>query len=136
MVYSLFTDRKLIWIECPKLSLTKVDDFDLYSLLNNGGSGNSNNSSSSNENKNVVEEYISQNATTSNMNDEDPETTTAAAASSGSGSSKVKLILLLALVIGIGAAGFIIPKFMNKKKSPKIEYDDELDEINEDDAAE
>lgn len=115
--------------------LNKVDDFDLYSLLNNGGSGNSNNSSSSNENKNVVEEYISQNATTSSTNDEDPETPTTAA-SSKSGSSNIRLILLLALVIGIGAAGFIIPKFMNKKKSPKIEYDDELDEINEDDAAE
>lgn len=113
--------------------LNKVDDFDLYSLLNNGGSGNSNNGGSSNENKNTVEEYISQNTTTSSTNNEDPETTSAAAASSGNGSSKLKLILLLTLVIGIGAAGFIIPKFMNKKKSPKIEYDDELDEVNEDD---
>lgn len=112
--------------------LNKVDDFDLYSLLNNGGN-NSNNSGSSNENKNVVEEYISQNATTSSTNDEDPSTTTTTAASSGSGSSNLKLILLLALVIGIGAAGFIIPKLMNKKKSPKIEYDDELDEVNEED---
>ena len=28
-----FTDFKLFWIWCPNLSLTKVDDYDLYALL-------------------------------------------------------------------------------------------------------
>lgn len=113
--------------------LNKVDDFDLYSLLNNGGSNNSGSSgSSSGENKNTVEEYISQNSTTT-KNSEDFETTSTAAASSQGGSGKLKLFLILALVIGIGAAGFIIPKFLNKPKKNNIEYeDDELDEVSED----
>lgn len=56
-----------------------------------------------------------------------------AAASSQGGSGKLKLFLILALVIGIGAAGFIIPKFLNKPKKNNIEYeDDELDEVSED----
>ncbi len=113
--------------------LNKVDDFDLYSLLNNGGSNNSGSSGgSSGENKNTVEEYISQSSTTT-KNSEDSETTSTAAASSGSGSGKLKLFLILALVIGIGAAGFIIPKFLNKPKKNNIEYeDDELDDVSED----
>lgn len=115
--------------------LNKVDDFDLYSLINNGGSNSDSSSSSSEKKDSTVEEYISQKTTTTS-NDESPETTSSSATSSGKGSSKLRLFLLLALVVAIGAAGFIIPKFMNKKKSPKIEYDDELDEINEDDTAE
>lgn len=113
--------------------LNKVDDFDLYSLLNNGGSNNSGSSgSSSGENKNTVENYISQSSTTT-KNSEDSETTSTAAASSQGGSGKLKLFLILALVIGIGAAGFIIPKFLNKPKKNNIEYeDDELDEVSED----
>lgn len=111
--------------------LNKVDDFDLYSLLQNGNS-NSGSSSSSGENKNTVEEYISKNPTTTNSS-EDDETTSTAAASSGNGSGKLKLILLLILVVGIGAAGFILPKFLNKPKKTNIEYeDDELDEVSED----
>lgn len=111
--------------------LNKVDDFDLYSLLQNGNS-NSGGSSSSGENKNTFEEYISKNPTTTNSS-EDDETTSTAAASSGNGSGKLKLILLIILVVGIGAAGFILPKFLNKPKKNNIEYeDDELDEVSED----
>lgn len=113
--------------------LNKVDDFDLYSLLNNGGNSNSNNSSSSGEKESTVEDYLSQKTTTT-KNSEDSATTSTAAAASGNSSSKLKLFLLLALVVGIGAAGFIIPKFMNKPKKNKVEYeDDDLDEVNEDD---
>lgn len=112
--------------------LNKVDDFDLYSLLNNGSGNSSGGSSSSGENKNTVEEYISQSSTTT-KNSEDSETTSTTAASSQGGSGKLKLFLILALVIGIGAAGFIIPKFLNKPKKNNIEYeDDELDEVSED----
>ena len=47
--------------------------------------------------------------------------------------ANLSCFLILALVIGIGAAGFIIPKFLNKPKKNNIEYeDDELDEVSED----
>ena len=46
----------------------------------------------------------------------------------------MKLFLLLGLVVVIGAAGWIIPKFMNKPKKNNVEFeDDELEEVNEDD---
>lgn len=113
--------------------LNKVDDFDLYSLLQNGNGNSGSSGSSSDENKNTVENYISQNSTTT-KNGEDSETTSTAAASSGGGSSKVKLFLILGIVIAIGAAGFILPKFLNKPKKNNIEYeDDEIDEVSEDD---
>ncbi len=113
--------------------LNKVDDFDLYSLLQNGNGNSGSSGSSSDENKNTVKNYISQNSTTT-KNGEDSETTSTAAASSGGGSSKVKLFLILGLVIAIGAAGFILPKFLNKPKKNNIEYeDDEIDEVSEDD---
>ena len=112
--------------------LNKVDDFDLYSLINNG----SNNSSSADSKKSgeskksSAEEYLSQKTTTT---PDDSATTTTTAKQTNSSGSKLKLFFLLGLVIVIGAAGWIIPKFMNRPKKNQVEFeDDELEEVNED----
>jgi hypothetical protein len=115
--------------------LNKVDDFDLYSLLNNGNNNSSSNSSSSSNNneskKNTAEEYLAQKGTTPASNDSD--VTTTQANKTNAGGSKLKLILLLGLVIAIGAAGWIIPKIMNRPKKNNVEFeDDDLEEVNED----
>lgn len=110
--------------------LNKVDDYDLYSLLSSNS--NTSSSSSSSENKNTVEEYISQKSTTTANNSNDSETTTSAATASKSGTSKLKLIFILGIVVLIGAAGFILPKFMDRSKKNKVNFeDDELEEIDE-----
>ena len=112
--------------------LNKVDDYDLYSLLSSNT--NTSSSSSSGENKNNVEEYIAQKSTTTANNSNDSETTTSAATASKSGTSKLKLIFILGIVVLIGAAGFILPKFMERPKKNKVDFeDDELEEINETD---
>lgn len=116
--------------------LNKVDDFDLYSLLNNGNNNSSSNSSSSSNNteskKNTAEEYLAQKGTTPASNDSD--VTTTQANKTNAGGSKLKLILLLGLVIAIGAAGWIIPKIMNRPKKNNVEFeDDDLEEVSEDD---
>lgn len=116
--------------------LNKVDDFDLYSLLNNGNSNSSSSSSSSNSNseskKNTAEEYLAQKTTSAPADSSDTTTTTAK--KNNSGASKLKLFFLLGLVVVIGAAGWIIPKFMNKPKKNNVEFeDDELEEVSEDD---
>ena len=116
--------------------LNKVDDFDLYSLLNNGNNNSSSSSSSSSSNnnesnKNTPEEYLAQKETTPASNDSD--VTTTQANKTNAGGSKLKLILLLGLVIAIGAAGLIIPKIMNRPKKNNVEFeDDDLEEVNED----
>lgn len=114
--------------------LNKVDDFDLYSLINNG-SNNSTPSDSKNSGeskKSSAEEYLSQKTTTTP--EDDSATTTTTAKQTNSNGSKLKLFFLLGLVVVIGAAGWIIPKFMNKPKKNNVEFeDDELEEVNEDD---
>lgn len=114
--------------------LNKVDDFDLYALLNNNDNSNnssSSSSSSSDKGNKAAEEYLSQKTTTVA---DTSESTTTTKATNSNGSSKMKLFLLLGLVVVIGAAGWIIPKFMNKPKKNNVEFeDDELEEVNEDD---
>ncbi len=112
--------------------LNKVDDFDLYSLINSDAANNNASSDGSNSN-NKVDDYIAQQQATTVQSNDSQTSTTASAATSGNSSSKVKLILLVLLVVGIGALGWIIPKFMNRPKKNKIEFeDDELEEISED----
>ena len=108
--------------------LNKVDDYDLYALLNEGDSSNSSSSGGSS-----VEKYTAQTTSSKAQNADTSTTEASQKQGNGSSGSGMKLILIIVLVVGLGAAAFIVPKFMNKKKSPKIEYDDELDEVNEDD---
>ena len=113
--------------------LNKVDDFDLYSLLENGknNSAPSNSSNSSEKKKSSAEEYLAQKATSAQSDNSDTTTTTAQ--KTNTGASKLKLFFLLGLVIVIGAAGWIIPKFMNKSKKNNVDFeDDELEEVSED----
>ncbi len=113
--------------------LNKVDDFDLYSLLENGknNSAPSNSSNSSEKKKSSAEEYLAQKATSAQSDNSDTTTTTAQ--KTNTGASKLKLFFLLGLVVVIGAAGWIIPKFMNKPKKNNVDFeDDELEEVNED----
>ena len=110
--------------------LNKVDDFDLYSLLNNKTTPTDGKNSGESK-KSSAEEYLSQKTTTVSGNNS--ESTTTSAKNTNSGGSKLKLIFLLVLVVAIGAAGWIIPKFMNRPKKNQVEFeDDELEEVNED----
>jgi ABC-type antimicrobial peptide transport system permease subunit len=108
--------------------LNKVDDYDLYTLLNDG-----------NNSDNSVEDYEKQNGTafgkTTSSIDESKnavETTTstaAASSSSKSGNKNMMIILCVVVVIGAGAAIFFF-KFKKKKSTvPNDELDfDEYDE--------
>ena len=110
--------------------LNKVDDFDLYSLLNNKSTPTDGKNSGESK-KSSAEEYLSQKTTT--VSGSSSETTTTPAKNTNSGGSKLKLIFILLLVVAIGAAGWIIPKFMNRPKKNQVEFeDDELEEVNED----
>lgn len=93
--------------------LNKVDDYDLYTLLNDG-----------NNSDNSVEDYEKQNGTafgktTSSIDESENavETTTstaAASSSSKSGNKNMMIILCVVVVIGAGAAIFF---FKFKRKS-------------------
>lgn len=109
--------------------LNKVDDYDLYTLLNDG-----------NNSDNSVEDYEKQNGTafgktTSSIDESENavETTTstaAASSSSKSGNKNMMIILCVVVVIGAGAAIFF---FKFKKKKSTVPNDDlDFDEYDED----
>ena len=120
----LFTDFKLFWIWCPNLSLTKVDDYDLYALLYAGDEDDD-------EKDKITPEQAAQEAEKANgrvqscdSNDVDyaedtaedgGESSESAAQAKSVPMNKNSMILVFGVValIGVGAAGFFL---MKKKK--------------------
>ena len=146
----LFTDFKLFWIWCPNLSLTKVDDYDLYALLYAGDEDDD-------EKDKITPEQAAQEAEKANgrvqsggSDDADyAEDTAEDGEESSEPASQAKtvpmnknsMILVFGVValIGVGVAGFFL---MKKKKGgnktavqfePEYDDDTEITEESEDD---
>ena len=143
-----FTDFKLFWIWCPNLSLTKVDDYDLYALLYAGAEDDD-------EKNKITPEQAAQAAEKANGRvkpDSDTDTAeTAETDESGEDTAEevapqqnnmnmnsVYLVFGAIALIGVGAAGFFLMKKKNGGKpavQDEPDYDDEteIEEVADDD---
>ncbi|MGB4092061.1 MAG: DUF4366 domain-containing protein [Ruminococcus flavefaciens] len=137
-----FTDFKLFWIWCPNLSLTKVDDYDLYALLY---AGDDEDSKITPEQAHQAAEKANGRVTGSATDGETAETaedgedtSEPAAQAKPVPMSKNSMMLVFGALalIGVGGAGFFMMKKKNggNKTAAKFEpeFDDETEIAEED----